>query len=70
MKRKKKLKPMGEIMLKLEKCLLQMTNPKGHDLQKYEVLALVNGWLDVHAPHAQEEYNDGTKPEFYYGPKK
>lgn len=71
MKKKiKSIKPMGEIMFDLEKVLQYMTDPKGHDLQKYEVLALVNGWLDVHAPQAQEVYEDGSKPNFYYGPKK
>lgn len=40
-----------------------------HDLQWYDVLFLVLGWLMVHRPHAQEEYKDGSKPVFYYGHK-
>lgn len=66
---KKKLRPLGEIMFDLEKTLEELTDSEGHDLQKYEVLSLVNGWLDVHAPHALEEYEDGSHPEFFYGPK-
>lgn len=40
-----------------------------HDLQWYEVLALIFGWLTVHRPDAQEEYHDGTRPVFFYGHK-
>lgn len=69
-KKAQKTRPLGDVMLDLEKYLIEMTSPNGHDLQKYEVLSLVNGWLDVHAPQAQEEYADGTKPAFFYGPKK
>lgn len=70
-KNKKKLKPMGELMLELEKSLDEMTDPQGHDMQWYEVLNLVHGWLQVHAPAGREKYKDGTgNPEFYYGPKR
>jgi hypothetical protein len=40
-----------------------------HDLQWYDILFLVLGWLMVHRPAAQEEYLDGTKPVFFYGHK-
>ena len=67
---KRKLQPMGEVMFELEAVLEKMTDPKGHDLQKGEVLALVERWIDIHAPHSIEEYKDGTKPESYYGPRR
>lgn len=57
-------------MFELEAVLEKMTDPKGHDLQKGEVLALVNEWIDVHADHSLEEYMDGTNPVFHYGPTK
>lgn len=61
---------MGDTMLDLEKVLQEMTDPDKHDLQWYEVLTLVHGWLQVHAPHAQEKYiSDNSSPIFYYGPK-
>lgn len=70
-KSKKKLDTMNEIMCKMEKQLEKLTDPKGHDLQWNEVLNLVHGWLQTHAPHAQETYtDDGSHPEFYYGPRK
>ena len=60
---------MNEIMLEMESVLEKMTDSQGHDMQWYEVLALVHRWLEVHAPHAQETYtSDGSHPVFYYGP--
>lgn len=66
-KRKKKLRTMNEIALDLEKVLEEMTDPEGHDMQWGEVRAQVKSWLEVHAPHAQEPYNDGTVPVDIYG---
>lgn len=42
-----------------------------HDLQWYDVLYNIYGWLSVHRPEAREEYLDGTNPVFepFYGPK-
>lgn len=62
-----KIRPMGNVMLSLEKVMKEMV--EDHDLQWYEVLSLVHGYLVVHYPNAQETYLDGTKPVFYYGPK-
>lgn len=64
----KKLRPLGTTLLDLEKIMLEMA--VDHDLQWGDILNLVRGYLEVHCPHAQEEYTDGTKPEFYYGPKR
>lgn len=66
MAKKRKLQPMGELQFELEAVLEKMTDPKGHDLQWGEVKALVNSWLEVHAGHAQEKYEDGTVPVNIY----
>ena len=65
---RKKLRPLGHTLLDLEKILLEMT--QDHDLQWGDVLNLIKGYLEVHCPGSQEEYIDGSNPEFYYGPKK
>lgn len=68
---KSKLRPLGQINLDLEVLLKEMTDADKHDMQWGEVLAQVHSWLMVHAPHQREEYeDDGSHPEFYYGPKK
>lgn len=66
-KKRKKLQPMGEIGLELEAVLEKMTDPDGHDMQWGEVRAQVMSWLEIHAPHAQEKYLDGTIPVDIYG---
>lgn len=65
---KKKLRPMGHTLLDLEKILLEMT--VDHDLQWGDVLNIVRGYLEVHVPGAQEQYDAGGNPIFYYGPLK
>ena len=60
---------MGKTLLDLETLLLEMA--VDHDLQFGDILNLVYGYLEVHCPHAREEYTDGSgHPEFYYGPSK
>ena len=66
--KKKQLRPLGETLLDLEKVMLEMA--VDHDLQWGDILNLVRGYLEVHCPHAQEEYDAGGHPEFYYGPNK
>lgn len=65
---KKQRRPLGHILLDMEKLILEMTDD--HDLQWGDILNLVRGYLEVHCPNAQEEYTAGGNPEFYYGPKK
>lgn len=65
---KKKLRPLGDVLLDLEPLLLEMA--VDHDLQWGDVLNIVKGYLEVHCPHAQEEYKDGGHPIFHYGPKR
>ena len=58
---------MGDVMHSLEDVVTEMI--EGHDLQKGEVMALVSKYIDIHFPGAIEEYEDGSRPVEYYGPK-
>lgn len=62
-----KQKQLGELLLELEEILDQMVDKQ--DLQWADMLFLVYGHLMVHRPDAQEVYEDGTNPIFYYGHK-
>jgi hypothetical protein len=62
MKRKRSV---GDTLLRMEPLLEELIDL--HELQWYDVLFLVLGWLMVHRPDAQEEYVDGTRPLFFYG---
>lgn len=62
----KKVRKLGTILLELEILLLELVD---HDLQWGDILSLIYGYLMVHAPGAQEEYDDGTHPIYYYGPQ-
>ncbi len=55
---------MENTLFELEETLDKMVE---HGLQKGEILALVNVYLDIHQPQAQEVYEDGTSPVFSYG---
>lgn len=61
----KRIRKTGDIMLDMEPLLEELVDD--HDLQWYDVLFLVFGWLMVHRPFAQEKYKDGTTPVFFYG---
>ena len=67
MPKRKKLRPIGEVLLDLEPLILEMVE---HELQWGDVLNNIRGYLEIHCPGAQEEYIDGTNPEFYYGPRR
>lgn len=64
---KKPLRTMGEILLDQEKLNIEYSQ---HGLQWGDVLALIFRYMQVHLPEDQEEYMDGTHPEFYYGPRR
>lgn len=67
--KKKKIRPLGDILLDLEPILLEMGID--HDLQWSDILSLVHVYLMVHLPTQQEIYKkDNSSPEFYYGPKR
>lgn len=64
---KKQLIPMGDLLLELEDVLLELSK---HGLQWGDVFGLVYTYLMVHLLSDREEYEDGTHPEFYYGPRR
>jgi len=64
---RKRCRKLGLVLLDMEPLLLELVD---HDLQYGDILNLVRGYLEVHAPLAQEQYDDGTVPVFYYGPNK
>lgn len=66
MKKSKKLRKVGDIMLDMEELLFELH--EGHDMQHGEVLYLINGWQKIHTPLQVEEYEDGSHPVLY-GPK-
>jgi hypothetical protein len=61
----KKLKRMGDIMFLVEKFVSKAAGE--HDLQRHEILALVDRHIMFHYPNANEEFNDGTRPFVYFG---
>lgn len=63
-KKKQKLRPVGQVLLGMEPLLLELVD---HQLQWGDILNLVRGYLEVHAPEARELYEDGTEPQMYYG---
>jgi hypothetical protein len=64
---KKKIRPLGDILLDLEVILDEMID--SHDLQWGDVRSLVMQHLKTHRPDAQEQYVSGGNPVDYYGPK-
>ena len=65
--KKPRLRKCGDVLLDMEPLLLELAI--GHDLQMGDILNLVRGYLEVHMPGCREEYEDGTTPIFYYGPR-
>lgn len=63
--KKSKLRKLGDITQDLEPLLLEMTEQ--HELQVGEILNLIRGYLEIHTPGALEQYEDGTRPVFYFG---
>lgn len=60
---------MGDIITDLEQLVFEMTDD--HELQKGDILAIVNSYINVHCPGAIEVYEeDGSSPEYYYGPRR
>lgn len=62
---KKKIRPLGEILLEIEPFLIEMI--EDHDLQWSDCHGILNGYLMAHFPFAREEYEDGTKSVYYVG---
>lgn len=67
--KKKQLRPLGDILLDMEKLIVEMV--VDHGLQWGDVLYNIYGYLKIHLPGGQETYvDDGSHPEFYYGPRR
>lgn len=64
----KKLRAFGNVISDLECVIEEMV--EDHEMQWGDILSIVHGYLRVHNPEAQEEYEVGGHPEFYYGPTK
>lgn len=64
---RRKLRPMGKVLLDLEILLDELA--VDHDLQLGEILSLTYNQLIVHNPGCVEEYVDGGSPIYYYGPE-
>lgn len=59
------MRPFGDITLDMEKLLEEMIYD--HDMQPGEVLGLVHTWFEIHARASFEEYEDGSRPVYFYG---
>ena len=57
----------GDILLDMEPLFDELAD---HELQLGEILALTKAYYEIHRPDVIEEYIDGKKPEYYYGPPK
>lgn len=59
------LRPVGQVLLDMEPLLFELV--QDHELQMGELLALVKCWTEIHYPDAIEEYEDDTRPVYFYG---
>lgn len=62
-KKKKKIRPLGEITDDLEPLWFEMVCD--HKLQAHEVMGLFLTWAEVHYHDCIERYMDGTRPILY-----
>ena len=65
---KRKIRPVGQILLEIEVLVNELFDD--HHYQWGDWLWNQFGWLKIHRPDDQEEYEDGGNPEFHYGYKK
>lgn len=68
-KRKKKLRPLGDILLDIEPLYRELM--LDHGLQYSDLYGLIDGYNKAHGmdEYCLEHYNDGTVPIFFYGHK-
>jgi hypothetical protein len=59
------MKTLGELLINMEDLLDSMIDQ--HGLQCGDILAIVKCHIDIHRPDCIEEYEDGGRPEMYYG---
>ena len=60
-----KLRKLGDVLLDLEPLLDEMA--LSHELQMGDILGLIVRHLEMHNPDCIEEFDDNTKPVFFYG---
>jgi len=60
----KKQRTTGDILLDIEPLILELVD---QGLQFGDILSLIHGYLDVHAPNAKEQYVKGGSPVYFYG---
>ena len=65
MKKRKKLRHVGEITQDMEYLLQELVY--GHKLQIHEVMGIQYAYLRFHCPEAIEQYEDGTEAVWFYG---
>lgn len=58
------MRKVGNITLDLEPLLDELVN---HELQRGEILSLIDNYLTVHQPDCMEQYEDGSHPVYVYG---
>lgn len=62
--KKKKIRPLGDILLDIEPYLFEMYY---HGLQTSDYYGLFNSWKDAHCRQMDEEYWDSSRAVFFYG---
>jgi hypothetical protein len=68
-KKKKKLRPLGEITSDMEPLIQEMVYE--HSLQVHEIIGILVMYLRSHCPESIEEYEDGMSPQIdYFHPHK
>jgi hypothetical protein len=63
----KRTRGLGLVLLDMEPLILECVNE--HELQWGDVLNLIYGYLEIHCPDSREDYVDGSRTQFYYGPE-
>ena len=56
----------GDLMHEVEALVAKFVEE--HDMQRGEIMALIDTYIVVHYPGAIEEYEDGSAPIYFYGP--
>ena len=60
------MKTLGDLMFQVEDLVEQFVDV--HDMQRGEIMALIDNYIVTHYPGAIEEYEDGSSPIYFYGP--
>jgi hypothetical protein len=53
------MRRLGNITDNLEKILREMVGE--HEMQRHEIIGMINAYLETHCPECLENYTDGTK---------